>query len=130
MRPRKITKNLCYSLNTVAEDVSPYHVQNHPAHEATLQDGRHVAVKVQRSGLNRMISKDIVALTYLMKLGEWIFPRLRALDLPVVVRKFANSLKRETDFSHEARSIEIFRAALSDVDLGCSCRTGGSCSCD
>ena len=39
-------------------------------HEATLQDGRHVAVKVQRPGLKRMISKDITALTCLVELGE------------------------------------------------------------
>jgi ubiquinone biosynthesis protein len=84
-------------------------------HEATTQDGRHVAVKVQRPGLKRIISKDIAALTYLVALVETIFPRLRALDLPVVVREFANSLNRETDFRHEARSIVLFRAALSDV---------------
>jgi ubiquinone biosynthesis protein len=99
-------------------------------HEATMQDGRHVAVKVQRPGLNRMISKDIAALTYLVALGEWIFPRLRALDLPVVVREFASSLNRETDFSHEARSISLFRDALSDVpnlwipDVVMECSTG------
>jgi ubiquinone biosynthesis protein len=99
-------------------------------HEATMQDGRQVAVKVQRPGLNRMISKDIAALTYLVTLGEWVFPRLRALDLPVVVREFANSLKRETDFSHEARSISLFRDALSDVpnlwipDVVTECSTG------
>ena len=84
-------------------------------HEATMQDGRHVAVKVQRPGLKRIISKDIAAPTYLVALGEWVFPRLRALDLPVVVHEFANSLNRETDFSHEARSISLFRDALSDV---------------
>ena len=84
-------------------------------HEATLHDGRHVAVKVQRPGLKRMISKDIAALTYLVKLGEGLIPSLRALDLPVVVREFANSLNRETDFSREAHSIVIFRAALADV---------------
>ena len=84
-------------------------------HEATMQDGRHVAVKVQRPGLEAMISTDIAALTYLVALGERLFPRLRALDLPVVVREFANSLNRETDFSHEARSIVLFRTALADV---------------
>jgi ubiquinone biosynthesis protein len=84
-------------------------------HEATTQDGRHVAVKVQRPGLKRIISKDIAALTYLVALVETIFPRLRALDLPVVVREFASSLNRETDFRHEARSIVLFRAALADV---------------
>ncbi len=84
-------------------------------HEATMQDGRHVAVKVQRPGLKAIISTDIAALTYLVALGERLFPRLRALDLPVVVREFANTLNRETDFSREARSIVLFRKALADV---------------
>jgi len=84
-------------------------------HEATLQDGRHVAVKVQRPGLETVISTDITALTYLVALGEKIFPRLRALDLPVLVREFANSLKRETDFGREADSIRLFRTAMSEV---------------
>jgi ubiquinone biosynthesis protein len=84
-------------------------------HEATLQDGRRVAVKVQRPDLKEMISTDITALTYLVKLVEGLFPRLRALDLPVLVSEFAKSLKRETDFYHEARSIVLFRTALADI---------------
>ena len=84
-------------------------------HEATLRDGRRVAVKVQRPDLEEMISTDIAALNYLVALGESLFPRLRALDLPVLVSEFANSLNRETDFSHEARSIMLFRAALADI---------------
>lgn len=84
-------------------------------HEATLHSGRHVAVKVQRPGLEEMISTDIAAMFYLVKLGEKFFPRLRALDLPVLVREFASSLNRETDFGHEARSIVLFRKALADV---------------
>lgn len=84
-------------------------------HEATLQDGRHVAVKVQRPGLEKMIATDIAAVNYLVALGEGLFPRLRALDFPVVVREFSDSLSRETDFSREARSIVLFRKALADV---------------
>jgi ubiquinone biosynthesis protein len=84
-------------------------------HEATLIDGRRVAVKVQRPGLEAMIATDIAALTYLVALGEKLFPQLLALDLPVLVREFANSLNRETDFSREARSIMLFRAALADI---------------
>src|SRR5450830_1455059 len=84
-------------------------------HEATMQDGRHVAVKVQRPCLKEVIATDIAALTYLVALGERLVPRLRALDLPVVVRELANSLNRETDFGREARSIVLIRAALSDV---------------
>ncbi|BEH09427.1 MULTISPECIES: ABC1 kinase family protein [Geobacter] len=84
-------------------------------HEATLHDGRHVAVKVQRPGLEAMIATDVAALTYLVSLVEKLFPRLIALDLPVLVREFANSLNRETDFSLEARSIMLFRTALADI---------------
>ncbi len=84
-------------------------------HEATMLDGRHVAVKVQRPDLEAMIATDIGALTYLVALVERLFPRLRALDLPVLVSEFANSLNRETDFSHEARSIMLFRTALADI---------------
>ena len=84
-------------------------------HEATLQDGRHVAVKVQRPGLKAIIATDIAALNYLVAMAEGLLPSLRALDLPVVVRELANSLHRETDFDREARSIVLIRAALSDV---------------
>jgi ubiquinone biosynthesis protein len=84
-------------------------------HEATMHNGRHVAVKVQRPDLETMISTDIAALTYLVALGESLFPRLLALDLPVMVTEFANSLNRETDFQREARSIVLFRNALADV---------------
>ncbi len=99
-------------------------------HEATMHNGRHVVVKVQRPGLEAMIATDIAALTYLVALGEGLFPRLRALDLPVLVREFANSLNRETDFGREARSIVLFRAALVDVpdlwipDVVAECSSG------
>jgi len=84
-------------------------------HEATLHDGRRVAVKVQRPDLEEMIATDVAALTYLASLGENLFPRLRAFDLPVLVSEFAASLNRETDFTHEARSIMLFRTALADI---------------
>lgn len=99
-------------------------------HEATTRDGRHVAVKVQRPGLEGVIATDIAALYYLVAMGERVFPRLRALDLPVVVREFATSLNRETDFSHEARSIILFRTALKNVpdlwipDVVAECSSG------
>ncbi|MBC7745678.1 MAG: AarF/ABC1/UbiB kinase family protein [Flavobacterium sp.] len=84
-------------------------------HEATIRDRRQVAVKVQRPGLKEIISKDIAALTYLVSLGEKFFPKLRVFDLPVIVREFAITLNRETDFSREARSMLLFRKALANI---------------
>ena len=84
-------------------------------HEATLHDGLKVAVKVQRPGLNEIIATDIAALTYLVSLGEKLFPKIRAFDLPVVVREFAITLIRETDFNREARSMILFKKALANI---------------
>ena len=84
-------------------------------HEATLKDGRHVAVKVQRPGLEKMIATDIAALRYLVALGERLFPRLRALDLPVVVREFASSAEPGNRF--QPRS--AFHRALSHRPRRC-----------
>ena len=84
-------------------------------HEATMLDGLHVAVKVQRPGLNEIIANDIAALTYLVSLGEKLFPKIRAFDLPVVVREFAITLIRETDFNREARSMILFKKALTNI---------------
>ncbi|MHB0867506.1 MAG: ABC1 kinase family protein [Thermoleophilia bacterium] len=99
-------------------------------HDATTRDGRHVAVKVQRPGLEETISTDIAALTYLAAMAERLFPRLRAFGLPAAVREFDKSLHRELDFRREARSIVLFRAALADVpdlwipDVVTTCSSG------
>ena len=84
-------------------------------HEATMHDGRKVAVKVQRPGLKEIIATDIAALTYLVSLGEKFFPKIRAFDLQVVVREFAITLIRETDFNREARSMILFKKSLDNI---------------
>jgi ubiquinone biosynthesis protein len=84
-------------------------------HEATMRDGRHVAVKVQRPGLEAQVSTDIAVLQYMAALGERLFPSIRPFDLPAAVREFDTSLHRELDFTREAHSIILFRAALDDI---------------
>ncbi len=83
-------------------------------HEATLQDGRHVVVKVRRSGLAGPIAEDVALLTYVAALAERLDPRLRSLDLIGMVREFRVALQREMNFRLEAQTIRRFRAALSD----------------
>ncbi|HET6719008.1 MAG TPA: AarF/UbiB family protein [Rhodocyclaceae bacterium] len=83
-------------------------------HEATTIDGRHVAVKVQRPGLETVIATDIAVLNLLVVLAEKLFPRLRGLELPLAVSEFETSLHRETDFGREGRAIVLFRSALTE----------------
>ncbi|WP_084167737.1 ABC1 kinase family protein [Pelobacter seleniigenes] len=84
-------------------------------HEATLLNGRRVAVKVQRPELDAIIATDMRALTSLVAFGERFYPSLVSFDLPLLVQEFSASLNRETDFRREARSITLFRIALADV---------------
>lgn len=84
-------------------------------HEARMCDGQRVAVKVQRPGLEDAIATDIAVLDYLVAVVEGVSPVLRGLDLPLLINEFAASLRRETDFSREANSIRLCRAALGDV---------------
>ena len=84
-------------------------------HAATLGGGAPVVVKVRRPGLERRISEDIATLTVLAAAAERVTPALRVLDLIGMVRAFRDSLRRETDFRLEARTIRRFRAALADV---------------
>lgn len=83
-------------------------------HDATLWDGRRVAVKVQRPDLGEIISRDIAALNLLVRLGEKFIPRLRPLDLPAVLKELASGLRRETDFAREASSITVFRNTTAE----------------
>ena len=82
-------------------------------HRATLMDGRHVAVKVQRPGIEPAIRSDLHILYSLAHLlsGRLEFP---GLYTPIgVVQEFDAALSRELDFFQEARSATRFREYLA-----------------
>ena len=83
-------------------------------HRATLPDGRHVAVKVQRPGIESSIRSDLHILYSLAHLlaGRIALP---GLYTPVgIVREFEAAMQLELDFLQEARSAHRFRASFSD----------------
>lgn len=83
-------------------------------HSAMVNDGRHVVVKVRRTGLEERIAEDTAVLAYLAALAEQVRPRLRGVDLIGMVREFRESLRRETNLALEGRTIRRFRAALEN----------------
>jgi len=83
-------------------------------HRATLPDGRRVAVKVQRPGIESRIRSDLHILYSLAHLlaGRIALP---GLYTPVgIVREFEAAMQLELDFLQEARSAHRFRASFSD----------------
>jgi ubiquinone biosynthesis protein len=72
------------------------------AHPATLHDGRRVAVKVLRPGVERRVAADIGAMLLAARLLERIAPPLRRLEPLAAARTVARSLELELDLRLEA----------------------------
>jgi len=72
------------------------------AHPAMLADGRKVAVKVLRPGIERRIAQDVAALTLAAQLVEALVPPARRLEPKAFVATVARSLELELDLRFEA----------------------------
>lgn len=77
-------------------------------HKAVLKDGTPVAVKVKRTGIDRIITSDIE----LMKtIALWLegHPDIAFLRPTGIVDEFVRSVRRELNLLIEARIIQMFR---------------------
>lgn len=80
-------------------------------HRARLPDGREVAVKVRRSGVEQLLKVDLEILVGLAELSERL-PDLAPYRPRATAEEFQRTLKRELDFRDELRRIEQFREAF------------------
>lgn len=85
-------------------------------HRAELRDGREVAVKILRSGIERRVKMDLSTLGLMSR----IFGRLRVvrkrLDLVALHRVFQNTLSLELDMRSEAQHMDQLRKMFADDD--------------
>src|SRR5207248_1830925 len=77
-------------------------------HRATLPNGRHVAVKVQRPGAPRQIEADLGLLYQAAKLARERIRSLDFVDTRQVVDEFARSIRKELDYRQEGRNAQNF----------------------
>src|SRR5207253_3135262 len=85
-------------------------------HRATLDDGTHVVVKVQRPRAEEEILRDL-GLFELFAEKALHREQLRAtVDIPALVEHLSDSLRRELDFREEAANVERMREALGPYD--------------
>ncbi|MEO0530824.1 MAG: AarF/UbiB family protein [Planctomycetota bacterium] len=80
-------------------------------HKARLHDGREVAVKVRRDGVEPLLKVDT---DILVGLAEWSerFPDLAVYRPRATAQEFRRTLNRELDFRDEMRRIQQFREAF------------------
>jgi ubiquinone biosynthesis protein len=78
-------------------------------HLGTLPDGREVAVKVLRPGVEREVAKDLALLESAAALVERLSPQGRRLKPREVVAEFAHHLEEELDLMREAANASQLR---------------------
>lgn len=82
-------------------------------HYARLKDGSEVAVKVQRPGIDKIISADLSILYTFAGLIDKYMPSMRRYEPVTVVNQFEQTITKELDFStegaHAGRIARIFK---------------------
>jgi ubiquinone biosynthesis protein len=72
-------------------------------HEATLEDGTHVAVKVQHRDIDEIVRLDLKTIRRIMSITQWFVP-VQGLD--AYYHQIKELLRQELDFALEADNIE------------------------
>jgi ubiquinone biosynthesis protein len=83
-------------------------------HRARLKSGEHVVVKVQHAGTRRRMEVDLDILAGLAQLAEGI-PELKHYRPQATVAEFRRVIRRELDFSREARNLQQFARDFADA---------------
>ncbi|MFH1456064.1 MAG: AarF/ABC1/UbiB kinase family protein [archaeon] len=79
-------------------------------HRAKLKNGKVVAVKVQRPGIQNTFQTDIELLFELAKLAENYMDELKQYDLKNIVEEFERYTRKELDYKLEGKNIDTFYA--------------------
>ena len=84
-------------------------------HRAVLPDGTLVAVKIQRPGIRETIETDLPLFLKMAERMEKLSPTARVYNPKAMVDEFAIQIRKELDFTREAKNAEIIAAGLSDI---------------
>lgn len=81
-------------------------------HKAVLRDGRAVAVKVQRPGLEAIVDLDMSLLKLFLSSIESLLP---PTDLDTITNEIERTIREELDYREECRWMQQIGAFLHDV---------------
>jgi ubiquinone biosynthesis protein len=83
-------------------------------HRATLKDGREVALKIQRPGLEAVVDQDISLIRFIARLvAQTDFGQY--YDIVSIAEEFTQALRTELDFTQEAHYTDQLRDNLSNT---------------
>jgi ubiquinone biosynthesis protein len=79
------------------------------------KDGTRVALKIQRPGIRDVIETDLRILQTMAERVEGVFPDTEVYNPTGIVKDFARQIRKELDFTREARAAERVRHNFRDV---------------
>jgi ubiquinone biosynthesis protein len=108
-----LTEDYGRPIEEVFQEIDPEPVASasiSQVHRARLHNGRLVALKIRRPGIEKTVQADLDILKNLSELAQKQLPGLAELRPTTVVREFERSIKREIDLRVERRTMERCRA--------------------
>ncbi|MGD8352017.1 MAG: AarF/UbiB family protein, partial [Nitrospirota bacterium] len=88
-------------------------------HDAVLRDGTKVIVKVQRPGIEKQILNDIEIMSTIARLLETYMPESKFFNPAGIVQEFSRTVRKELDFTQEARNCMRFARNFEEVPAVC-----------
>jgi ubiquinone biosynthesis protein len=85
-------------------------------HEAVLHSGESVMVKVQRPGIKNTVLTDLEILRDFAKLIEQRYDWAQYYNITDMVEELSESIRRELDYSEEARNTDMVQLQFEDCD--------------
>lgn len=114
----QVRQTIFEELGKHIEDLFEYFEENPLAsasigqvHRARLFDGAEVAVKVRRPNIIEAIEADLDLLEFA---AAQLRNRIEFIDPMMIISEFRQSLKRELDYTNEAKHADRFRANFAD----------------
>ncbi|MEO5510051.1 MAG: AarF/UbiB family protein [Longimicrobiales bacterium] len=86
-------------------------------HRARLRDGRRVAVKIQRPGIQQKMLDDLEALGDVATFLDEHTEKGRQFTFALMLDQFRRSVLRELDYTQEATNLRVFRENLREFPL-------------
>ena len=83
-------------------------------HKAKLQNGKDVVVKVQRPDVAAKVMTDLAIIKDIVKRADKFFKSQGFYNIMDIVVAFEKSIKKELDYTNEARYIDQFRTYYKD----------------
>jgi len=87
-------------------------------HMATLAAGQEVAVKIQRTDIDKLVERDLAVMAWLAPILTRRIDILKIVNLPAVVELFAETIVEELDFRLEAENMLDIAVVLDRAGQG------------